>query len=136
MGVLGSAVTGPVVSMNNTNNNNARFQATCWSGIRFINTGTEVGLSRTNVWNENRGAWLDAGNAADVWVERVINSGSLNDLDPGPGRKQLTATISYSVIRTVVGIQSAVVTFTMWDAASGGNILDVEQNTISAEFLN
>ena len=121
MGVLGSADTGPTVSPSTANNNQLNFQAICWSGVRFESSGTETGLHRDNVWHLNRNVWLDSGNAADVWVERTLNSGTFNISDPGAGRKQLNSTRTFALNRTTAGTKTVNVTFDFWDAASGGN---------------
>lgn len=71
----------------------------------------------------SRGNWLDAGDSSDVWVERIINSGSLNDLDPGAGRLQLSSTRTYGITAGELSSHAANVTFNFYDAASGGNLI-------------
>lgn len=113
-----------------------RVGSTCYAGVRFQADGTEDSLGPTNTWVGDRGNWLDSGDSSEVWVERTVNSGSLNNTDAGAGRLQLSTDREYSVIRTTLGTQSANVTFDFYDASSGGNLMDSVTYTISAEFAS
>jgi hypothetical protein len=70
----------------------------------------------------SRGTWLTSGSAADVWVERTIDSGSLST-DPGTGRHNLATTRTFGVYAGLGGFVTAYVTFKFYDAATGGNLL-------------
>lgn len=124
---------GLAVSPSAVNNDNLNFMTQCWAGVRFESSGVETGLNKDNVWDESRGNWLDSGDAADVWVERTINSGALNDIDPGAGRLQLSTTRSFSNTRVAAGTQPCNVTFDFWDAASGGNNIGSVTISIQSE---
>lgn len=124
---------GPTVSPSSANNDNQNFETQCWAGVRFESNGVETGLNKDNVWNESRGNWLDSGDASDVWVERTINSGALNDLDPGAGRHNLGTTRSFSNTRVAAGVQPCNVTFDFFDAASGGNNIGSVTISIQSE---
>ncbi|MCB7129680.1 MAG: hypothetical protein J3T61_09100, partial [Candidatus Brocadiales bacterium] len=76
--------------------------------------------------------WLDSGTNDQVWVERIIISGTLNN-DPGAGRKACTSDRFYSVLQQVVGIHQCVIDIKFWDAASGGTLLDTQRVTLYAE---
>lgn len=127
---------GPRISPETGGVSKTRFNNDCYAGVRFNASGNEDTLGPTNGWVNDRGTWLDSGDVAEVWVQRVVNSGSLNNDDPGTGRLQLNTTREFSVVRTFVGTQSANVTFNFYDAASGGNLLDSVTYNIIAEFTN
>jgi len=135
-GVSRLVYSGLSVSPDSNGISKVRFGNTCYAGVRFQIDGSEDTLGPTNSWAGDRGNWLDAGSPGDVWVERIVNSGSLNNSDPGAGRLQLSSEREYSVIRTSVGTQSANVTFNFYDSSSGGNLLATVTYTISAEFTN
>lgn len=119
------AVISLACSINTSNAFRIRFNNTCTSGVSYAANGIEYKRRNTGTWNfTSRGNWLDEGDADDVWVQVTVNSGSLNSGNPGSGRLQLTVDRQYGVIRTSVGSHNANVSVTMWDAASGGNILD------------
>ena len=112
---------------------NNRIGADCFAGVRFNNDGTEQAADATGAWVVSRGNWLDRGGSSQVWVKRTINSGTLDWLDPGAGRLQLSTTRSFGNTRTVVGADTTNVTFDFYDAAAGGNLLDSATYDIIAE---
>lgn len=129
--------SGPEVSMNATNCSRVRFNADCYSGVRFAIDGDEDKKGPTNGWADaNRGQWLDQGASSEVWVQRTINTGSLNDEDAGSGRLQLDQARAFSIIKVGVGTVTCNLTFDMYDAASGGNLLDTVTIDIIAEVSN
>jgi len=71
-----------------------------------------------------RGTWLDGGSSSEVWVQRVITSGTLNHADPGSGRLQLSSSRQFGVTRSTTGTSTVDLTYNFYDAASGGNLLD------------
>ncbi len=106
---------------------------TVYSGIQYKSDGNEWGSSATGTYNVSRDQWLDVGAAIDCWIERDINSGSLYYDNIGAGRVQLNVSRTMECRRTSVGIHTATVTVRVYDAASGGNLLDTEQNIITAQ---
>jgi hypothetical protein len=129
-----TTAAGPTVSANSGIAYKFRAAGTCYSGVRFNTDGDEDDKCPTNVWNDGaRGQWLDSGSNSDVWVERTINSGSLNDSDAGAGRLNLGTARAFSVSRASTGTHTANVTFDFYDAASGGSLLDTVTIDISAE---
>lgn len=126
---------GPEVSANTNGVNKTRIGSACYAGVRFASDGDEDSKGSGNSWNNgDRGQWLDAGAASEVWVERTINSGTLNDEDAGTGRHQLSGTHNFSSVRSVAGVKTTNVTFDFYDAASGGNLLDSVTYDIIAEW--
>jgi hypothetical protein len=71
-----------------------------------------------------RGNWLEVGDSADVWVERIMVVGTFNWSDPGAGRHNLSTTRTFTISAFGFGsTNNATATFKFWDAASGGNLL-------------
>lgn len=116
----------PVVTLSSTNVEWTSIFET-WANLRYNTSGTEEqNSSRMDNFAGSRGDWLDSGSSADVWFERTVNSGSLNNSDPGSGRKQMTSSMTLSCHDSDVGIgaEGANLDIEMWDASSGGNSLD------------
>lgn len=114
-----------------------------WSNdAALVYAGVELRNDGTTYRNLNGGVsaigpltdWLASGTAAEVWVERVISSGTLNSLDPGTGRLQLNTTRYYRVVDGNIAGGAVVCVFTLnfYDAASGGNLLGSTSVTLSA----
>lgn len=122
-GVVAVDVGGLEVSPNTSNNNQTSFGVTCHAGVRYGSDGVETGEHFDGVFHLTRGDWLDSGGSDEVWIDRTINSGALNEFDPGAGRKILSTSRTFGTIRTTIGTQLANVTFDFWDAASGGNMI-------------
>ena len=123
LAALAAANSGLSVSANTTEIDNTRVGADCFAGVRFNNDGTEQGSTAAGVFSLSRGGWLDMGDPASVWVERIINSGTLDWTDSGAGRLQLNVTRSFGNTRTSNGTDTTNVTFDFYDAAAGGNLL-------------
>ena len=98
------------------------------SGIEYINDG-----GATQNFNTYRGKWLNSGASSAVWIERTVNSGTLDWKDPGTGRLQMSSTREYGVSRSTDGSNVANITLTAYDASSGGNQLDTVTFQIEAE---
>ena len=112
--------------------NNVRSGADCFAGVRFNSDGTEQASENTGTFNVSRGNWLGQGAASLVWIERTINSGTLDWTDSGAGRLQLNTTRSFGNTRTTIGIDTTGMTFDFYDAAAGGNLLaTVTYNLVS-----
>jgi len=122
-------------SMNTSNSINFRtFTSPCYSAISFNADGNEWGANNAGSLNVNRGVWLDSGTAAECFIEYTVNSGSLNWLG-WSGRKVMSTTRTAGVFRASPdGVQQANVTFRIYDAISGGNLLDTVTVIISAEY--
>jgi len=134
MGFFG--VADLIVSANTANvSTGATFPDDAFAGVQYNTTGGEWSSTGGGTFSVGRGQWLDLGVSSAVWVERTINSGSLNWLDPGAGRKQLSTTRSFGVTDTSTGggPVTANVTFDFYDAASGGNLLDSVTLDLTAE---
>jgi hypothetical protein len=99
----------------------------CYAGITF-NGGLpyqEESCTFAGSYTVNRGTWLDVGSSDEVWVQRVISSGSLNSNDPGSGRIRCDTSPYFEVVDTslVGGPVTCTLTFNFYDAASGGSLI-------------
>ena len=118
-------VSGPQVSPSSTSIVNSRFTAgTTYANLKISSDGIEY--ENTVAGNPDptisRGAWLDAGSNDEVWVERILDVGTLST-DPGSGRLSLALSKIFGTTRTTTGSKSCTVTFNYYDAASGGNLI-------------
>jgi hypothetical protein len=129
--------TGPTVSASANGDGNFRFGAICYAGAQFTNGGIEYeytntgGTTSTGVGGD--GTWLDAGAAADVWVNFVRTGGTKTVFDTlGSARYNLGTTRGYRIQTSGTDdIQNITGYFQFYDAASGGNLL---QQTSSATW--
>ena len=109
---------------------------TCYAIVRFNSNGIEYknNLASNTTMGSSRGTWLDTGLNSEVWVQRTINSGSLNYVDAGSGRLQLSTSRDFGVSKSGASGQQAVgITFKFYDAASGGNEIASVTYNITAE---
>jgi len=125
-----------VVSGSDASVINYRLLAICYAGVQFNSSGVEYACTPAGAFTTSRGNWLDFGLSSEVWVSRVVTGDSLNWQDPGAGRWQLNTTRQFGLSRSLNGFRTTTVTFSFWDAASGGNLLDVSQVDLSAEYDN
>jgi hypothetical protein len=126
-----------VVSANPGDISLLKVGATCFAGVEFNSSGEEFRNANggSTVFSFSRGDWLDAGSG--VWIERTVNTGTLNWLDAGTGRLALTTSRRYGVTRgTTPGVTTVNITFDFYDAASGGTLLDSVTIDIAANYEN
>jgi len=129
-------ITTDIVSANTNNVSTSNDSpADAFAGVQYNSTGGEWSSTGGGTFSVGRGQWLDVGPSSAVWVERVINSGTLSWQDAGTGRLVLSTTRSYGVTDTTIGggAVTANVTFNFYDAASGGNLLDSVTLDLTAE---
>lgn len=134
-GILGAASVGTEVSLNTAGVTNLSENNPTIAGVAYNLSGAEAASNSAGSYVVSRGNWLDTGNNFDVWFERTINTGSLNDDDPGDGRLIMTSTRTVAVRDNTIpgGPVTCNLTITMWDAASGGSKLDEVTYTLSAQ---
>ena len=106
-----------------SSNSDTPANAPVYAGVQYNSNGSEYGSDAGGTFNVGRGVWLDAGLNSEVWVQRVVNSGTLDGTDSGSGRLVLSTTRAFSIQRGSLGTDTANVTFNFYDAASGGNLL-------------
>lgn len=124
-------LTGVTVVFDGSNVSKSTVGGTCFATIRFGSDGDEYenGTDSSATANSLRGTYLLSGLNSEVWIERTVTLGTL-DTDPGAGRQQMTSDFTCGIETTTTKFTA--VTFTAWDAASGGNQLDSESVTLSA----
>ena len=118
--------TGPAVSPSTSQIVYTIFSAgTCYATIEFHSNGVEYMNSTGTDSGDatSRGNWLDSGLNSEVWINRIINSGTLNRYDAGSGRQVMSTTRRYGISKSTNGSKTTNMTFEFWDAASGGNLL-------------
>ncbi len=127
-------LAGPEVSPSGANVTKSVFtDVTCYARIRYATSGIEyqTNLASSSGTPTSRGNWLDFGLNSEVWVQRVINTGSLS-LDPGSGRLQLSTERIFGVQRNGQGNKTCNLTFNFYDAASGGSLIGSATLSLSA----
>jgi hypothetical protein len=129
----------PVVSIDVNGRTNTNLDATCYAGAAFYTNGINYEYTATGGLS-NVGNWLDAGDAADVWIMWTRTGGTLSDWNNlGAGynnvRRQATSSVTYRLARTGSGVSTIIGYFRAYDAATGGNLLDTgSTGTYSAEY--
>lgn len=130
-----------VLSVDASGNNisNIRFNNTCYAGVSFQSDENEHN-NQGSADDSTHAAtliqqYIFGGSAAQVWLSRTVNSGSLSHADPGSGRHQLSTTRRLGIHQTGIGQHTTTnVTVNFHDAASGGNLLDTVTFNLDAEF--
>jgi hypothetical protein len=117
---LGS-VGGLQVSLRANGDYNTRNGGTCHAGIRIASTGTEYEFTNTGSQGSSA-TWLDSGNASDVWVKCISSNGTWTT-HPGTARYRLNTTRTWEIEQPSVGDKFIDTYFELWDAASGGTLL-------------
>lgn len=125
-----------VIDPSDADVNLLKIGATAYAGVQFNSSGEEFRNANggSTSFTSSRGNWLAAGAAADVWVQRVVNSGSLNWTDSGSTRLQLSTTRQFGISQSSTGVNTANVTFNFYDAASGGSLLDSVTIDLTATY--
>lgn len=135
-----ATITPPTVSASTANVTRNDDVATVYANLRYSTTGEEFENGGTgNNYSTSRGMWLDSGNADQVWIERTVTAGSLNNVDFGSGRQQVTANKSLGVFDSNIGAggHSATLTIVFYDAEIGGNTLQtITGLTLTATLFN
>lgn len=135
-----ATITPPTVSASTANVTKNDDVSTTYANLRYSTTGEEfqnAGIG--NNYSTSRGMWLDSGNADQVWIERTITAGSLNNVDFGSGRQQIVSNKSLGVFDSnpAAGGQSATLTIVFYDAETGGNTLQtITGLTLTATLFN
>ncbi len=124
-GVAALASIAPEVSANTANISTIGSDNPVVAGLQINTDGVEWSSNSAGTYNVGRGVWLDEGDSSQVWVERTLDSGTL-DVDPGAGRLRLDTTRTYEKHDTTIpgGAETCTVTYDYYDAPSGGNLLD------------
>lgn len=111
----------------------------CRAGIRIDDDGKLFRFNDATSITEITGEWMIGGSspAADAalfWVERTINSGSLDTDDISTSRIQCnTGDIDLKILQAAMGIASCNVSVDWFDVASGGSAVATATYTLTAE---
>lgn len=117
--------SGPRVSPSGNGVTNSVFSdQTCYANMEYRSTGVEYEntLATSSAATVSRGNWLDGGASNEVWVQRVITSGTLST-DAGSGRLQLSSTRKFGITQSGQGTKTCTLTYNFYDAASGGSLI-------------
>ena len=129
-----AAAGGLEVVIRGDGRSNVQEGSNCYSGLQFNTSGTEYEYNASGSLT-NATTWLTKGSSSDVWVMWTRTGGTLGDWDSlGAGnnnvRLNLGTTRSYRLVDTIssggpsIGAETIIGYERMYDAASGGNLLD------------
>lgn len=105
----------------------------CVSNVRVSSDGNYYESNNAGSYSSADEAWLEAGNAADVWMERTITSGTLTTDDVGASRVNLgSGDYDLGVTAGSGTTKSCSFTLDFYDASSGGTLLDSANITTDA----
>ena len=111
---------------------NYRYGSNCYTGERFYTTGVEYEITESN-GSFGMGNWLTEGSNSDVWVSYARSGGTQTNFTgfTAGTRYQLSSNRSFYLMSfaTLNQYKSISVTFSMYDAASGGNLLDTSASS-------
>jgi hypothetical protein len=136
--IHGASIEDPLVSADGTGYTNSRgIGAVCWVGIQFNSDGEEYRHNATASWSgTSQGTWLDAGTKEQVWVVFNRTGGLQTNWDgfTSGTRYQMTSSMGFRLDDTDdgPGTNSIIGSWSFYDAASGGNLLD---STSSGTFI-
>lgn len=106
-----------------TNNNTTGI---CYAGLRFDSDGNVYEMSATGNWFPT-GAWLLSGAAADYYLWRTVDLGTLSN-DDGDGNQLNTDDLDFWISNSVTWFdRTTTVTFSISDDSAGSNILVSKQ---------
>ena len=122
-----SGAAAPVVDANINGFHTYSDDGDAYAHIVFKNTGAELITksfqARPSTPTVSRGNWLTSGDASAVWIQRVIDTGTL-DTDAGSARLNLGTDREFGVHAPNENNHYMTITFNFYDAASGGSLLD------------
>lgn len=115
---------------------NARVGA-CQANVRVNSNGTLEESNATGGIYTFYEDWLESGSNTEVWVERIIYSSDTLDTDSGSGRRPCTGINTFGITESTIGNKkTATIDLNFYDASTGGNLLDTQTVTLSAEYIN
>lgn len=123
-----------IISCSDTTVNNTRQDADCHARYKIDNDQFIYKSDEAGNYGASFEEYVLVGSATDYYVERTINSGSLDVDDIGGSRVNLGTDREIAVIDTTIdgNPKTANVTLDFYDAATGGNLLDTADITLTA----
>lgn len=113
--------------------------ASGYAGIKFFADGTCYSTpgGGSSSYSAQRDDWLVTGSASNVWIQCDITGGTLASFDSedaGQGTRLSLASVdrAWRLVHDNLPAETTIATFTMYDAASGGNQLASQSITFSA----
>ena len=130
-----SAVPLAVTATNETQYNEAPIP--CYAGMKIDTDNTIYENNPAGSWIAHDTTYVTGGVPGDVYVERTINSGILDNVDDiGASRVQISTDRILQILDSSDGggISAANVTVRFYDAATGGNLLDTVVYDLTAVY--
>lgn len=109
-----------------------RTGAQCHSGIQTNASGVLNLVQNNGGLSAVSGEWLLTGSAAGFWIQRTINSGTL-ETDPGAGFLQMNTSRLYENIQTGSGLKTTEVFFEISSDISGVPVVETATHTYHSE---
>lgn len=137
MYAIGGGSAGPSVTMADETVSNFRtITAPCHAKFRIGSDGNYYKSDNVGNYSASAGTWLTTGQNSSVWVERTMKSASPTLDQDGIGGSRIVCSLnrSFGYEHSINGEESGTVTLDFYDAASGGNLLDTADISLSASF--
>lgn len=127
------------VNAANSTQNNIRGTSPCVAGVSFeVNNTTTISGPAGTYTTTLDNPLVSGGSMSEVWVSRVINTGSLTTDQIGASRVQLGISPRTVECRdlnsSAASVEACNLTVSFWDASSGGNLLDTATYDLSANY--
>jgi len=128
-----AAVSGPSVTVAPTKSiPNQRTVGTCHANVKVSSDGDLYDSDNTGSYGASYETWLDSGLNSEVWIQRVVISGSLST-DAGSGVLACTSDRVFGVSRATEGTKVCVIDTNFYSDSGGTILLDTQRVTLTAE---
>lgn len=102
------------------------------ANVKIDSDGSLYASDHNGNYGSSYEVWLDNGGNDEVWVQRVIVSGTLT-YDAGSARLACTVDRVFGIRNQILdSTKQTVIDLNFYDAASGGNLLDTQRVTLRA----
>ena len=128
-------VKGPLVDFADVSLYNGDTPGVVYARIKWDADGDVYESFANGSYGSSSDTWLDNGTTSQVWVQRTIDSGTLNLDTIGASRVAMTSDRQLGVERSPTGSKAANGTISFYDASSGGNLLRTRNWDVEAEVL-
>jgi hypothetical protein len=126
---------GPLVDFTDVSHSTVDTPGTVYARVKWDTDGDIYESFASGTYGSSSDTWLDRGLNSQVWVQRVISSGTLNLDTIGASRVAMTSDRQLGVERSPTGSKAANGTISFYDAASGGNLLRTRNWSVSATVI-
>lgn len=110
------------VHLTNRNILGFRLSGICHAGIRFGSDGVLYKIQSNGGFSAIIGQWLLSGSSSSFWVERTIQSGTI-EVDAGAGFLIMSSNRDYDSQLAVAGVKEATVSFKISSDSGGVTIV-------------